>query len=242
MIKNNLNIFIFVLIGILSGLLSYFSNFSSINLVLITSVLLPLICFFSLIKSGVLKKISLQRFLLLGLVLFSLEIIGAKTGVIYGDFKYNVLFQPQLFETPLVMFFVWGTLVVEAYSLSTIFNKKAVKALLVGILLVITDLVIDPGAIKLGLWSWANSGPWYGVPWSNYIGWLILGTLGAAILIYKENKNNLLVTPLFTIYIASFWSIYNLMNGMILSSLIGLVLVLVILLIKTNLDKVNNSI
>lgn len=242
MIKSNLNIIIFIFVGIISGLLSYFSHVSTKTLILVTSILLPLICLFSLIKSGVLKKISLKRFLVLGLVLFSLEIIGAKTGVIYGDFKYNTLFKPQLFETPIVMFFVWATLAVEAYSISSIFNKKAVKALTVGIFLVIADLVIDPGAIKLGLWSWANSGPWYGVPWSNYIGWLVLGIIGSTILIYKENKNNLLVTPLFTIYITAFWTIYNLMNEMILSSLIGLVLVLIILLIKTSLDKSQNSI
>ena len=34
------------------------------------------------------------------------------------------------------------------------------------------DLVIDPlAANALGFWRWTHSGPYYGIPWSNFAGW-----------------------------------------------------------------------
>ncbi|MBZ0089561.1 MAG: carotenoid biosynthesis protein, partial [Thermoanaerobaculia bacterium] len=43
------------------------------------------------------------------------------------------------------------------------------------------DLVIDPGAVALGLWSWEGSGPYYGVPVGNLAGWAVTGISGILI-------------------------------------------------------------
>jgi putative membrane protein len=36
--------------------------------------------------------------------------------------------------------------------------------------------------VSLGFWLWADGGPYYGVPLSNYAGWLLSGLCAAAIL------------------------------------------------------------
>ena len=37
------------------------------------------------------------------------------------------------------------------------------------------DLVIDPLATKtLNYWAWENAGPYYGIPWSNFLGWFLM--------------------------------------------------------------------
>ena len=44
------------------------------------------------------------------------------------------------------------------------------------------DGVLDPGAVSQNFWTYRNDGAYYGVPLSNYCGWLLSGIIGAAIL------------------------------------------------------------
>src|SRR5690606_21383688 len=39
----------------------------------------------------------------------------------------------------------------------------------------------DPALARMSLWSWDNSGPFYGVPVLNFVGWLLAGLIGGAI-------------------------------------------------------------
>jgi putative membrane protein len=41
---------------------------------------------------------------------------------------------------------------------------------------VAVDLVLDQAAVALGFWSYAD-GSYYGVPWLNYAGWVLSGTV-----------------------------------------------------------------
>jgi putative membrane protein len=44
------------------------------------------------------------------------------------------------------------------------------------------DLVLDPGAVALGFWRYAAGGPVYGVPLSNYAGWVLSATVTVVVL------------------------------------------------------------
>ena len=182
-------IYLSILLGIVSGLLTYFSGMNQNNLVLISSVsitIFTLLANWYLYKSN--KKI-IYVFLLTGILLYLLEILGANTGIVYGEFVYSSLWQPALLGTPIIMAFVWATLVVESlFIVRQVYMRPFVQIITASIFLVMLDLVIDPGAIHLGLWNWVNGGPWYGVPYSNYIGWLVLGIVGASVY-YKFTKN-----------------------------------------------------
>lgn len=63
---------------------------------------------------------------------------------------------------------------------------------------VIYDLFIDPVAVALNIWEWSKSGPWFGVPISNFIGWffiifsIILGYLLVQLLEKEQNCIRLL--------------------------------------------------
>jgi putative membrane protein len=39
------------------------------------------------------------------------------------------------------------------------------------------DLVLDPGAVAIGFWAYLDGGVYYGVPASNYAGWVLSGTV-----------------------------------------------------------------
>jgi putative membrane protein len=44
------------------------------------------------------------------------------------------------------------------------------------------DLVLDPGAVALGFWTYADGSAYYGVPWSNYAGWILSATVTVVVL------------------------------------------------------------
>ncbi|HET7292837.1 MAG TPA: carotenoid biosynthesis protein [Vicinamibacteria bacterium] len=47
----------------------------------------------------------------------------------------------------------------------------AAGAALVGVTL---DLLIEPVAVRAGLWRWTPPGPWLGVPVGNFVGWAVI--------------------------------------------------------------------
>ncbi len=47
----------------------------------------------------------------------------------------------------------------------------AASAALVGVAL---DLLIEPVAVRAGLWRWTPPGPWLGVPIGNFVGWAVI--------------------------------------------------------------------
>jgi putative membrane protein len=51
------------------------------------------------------------------------------------------------------------------------------------VLLSLVDGVLDPGAAALGLWVWPEGGIYYGVPITNYFGWLFSSSLAATLLL-----------------------------------------------------------
>jgi uncharacterized membrane protein len=45
------------------------------------------------------------------------------------------------------------------------------KAAMAALFLVAWDLLLDPLAVSTSAWRWEQSGPYHGVPWSNFLGW-----------------------------------------------------------------------
>src|SRR5690606_28031706 len=43
-------------------------------------------------------------------------------------------------------------------------------------------LFLDPQMLRLGLWTWAEAGPYRGVPLSNFAGWLLVALLVMAVI------------------------------------------------------------
>ena len=52
-------------------------------------------------------------------------------------------------------------------------GKRSIQFILALILLVSFDLVLDPGAVHMGLWRFLESSLYYGVPWTNFFGWVL---------------------------------------------------------------------
>jgi putative membrane protein len=45
----------------------------------------------------------------------------------------------------------------------------------------VVDLVLDPAAVALGFWAYDGGGIYYGVPLSNFAGWLLSGAIAVSL-------------------------------------------------------------
>ncbi len=76
----------------------------------------------------------------------------------------------------LPVFFV--PLVVNAYLLALLLTRGSRLTLPLSLAFVLgIDLVLDPAAVAIGFWAYP-AGAYYGVPASNYLGWLLSGAVG----------------------------------------------------------------
>ncbi len=122
---------------------------------------------------------------------FAIEMMGTVTGFPYGAFFYGDALGPKLAgHVPYILPvsyvpFVIGAVAACAPARAPITRGRAVKwAAVSALLLTLFDGVLDPGAAALGLWVWAGGGAYYGVPLSNYAGWLLSGMLACGLLVF----------------------------------------------------------
>jgi putative membrane protein len=114
---------------------------------------------------------------------YGIELVGVSTGWPYGEFEYGIDLGPMLFgEVPVGLPVFFLPLVLNSYLLVLLLlgdaaRRRAVRLLATLATMLIVDLVLDPGAVALGFWSYADGGAFYGVPLSNYAGWLLSGTV-----------------------------------------------------------------
>ena len=115
---------------------------------------------------------------------YAIEALGVVTGFPYGTFYYGDALGPQLAGmVPYLLPLSYAPLVVGAVAAAWGTRPRLVHILCATLLLVWMDAVIDPGAAALGLWVWPGGGAYYGVPLSNYAGWLLSGALATALLL-----------------------------------------------------------
>jgi len=108
------------------------------------------------------------------------ETLGLITGWPYGAFEYVVAFGPKIGGVvPALLPFAYVPLVLGALlaTCRVRFRDRA-KWLVVGVIvLVASDMVLDPGAVAMGFWTYAANGVYYDVPLSSYVGWVLSGSL-----------------------------------------------------------------
>jgi len=119
---------------------------------------------------------------------WAIELVGVNTGIPYGDFSYQRQLGPMLFgEIPLALPVFFVPILLNGYLLGVLVlreraDRLAIRFPVVVALVVTLDLVLDPGAVSLSFWAWAEPGPYYGVPIANFLGWIIAATVAVGIL------------------------------------------------------------
>lgn len=127
------------------------------------------------------------------------EAVGASTGVLFGAYHYTDKLQPQLAHVPLLIPLAWLMMLPAAWAVAqrlTGSTRGWRFVVMSATALTAWDLFLDPQMVAWGLWVWENPGGYFGIPWHNYLGWLVVSA--AMTLLLRPPK--LPVLPLLLIY------------------------------------------
>ena len=166
-------------------------------------------------------KLSL---LALSILAYAIEAIGVATGFPYGAFSYGDALGPRLAGiVPYLLPLSYAPLVVGAVAAAWGTRLRLLHVLYATLLLVWMDAVLDPGAASLGFWVWPQGGVYYGVPLSNYAGWLLSGALATALLLatgrWSETPRPALLDS--ATIATSLWTGVAVLSGMVAPALLG---------------------
>ena len=138
---------------------------------------------------------------------WGVEELGLATGFPFGRYAYTQALQPQLAGVPLLIPLAWLMMLPPAWAAAEAIlagcrerlgmGYALLHAALAGLAFTAWDLYLDPQMVAHGLWVWDNGwGGYFGIPWSNFIGWWLSATL----LTLVVRPSQLLRPPLLLIY------------------------------------------
>lgn len=155
---------------------------------------------------------------------FAVEVAGANTGVPFGAYRYTDALRPRAFGAPLVIGAAWMALVAQSWSLvAPLGLPRAPAVLLAALLTTAVDLVIDPlAANQLGYWRWQHGGLYYGIPATNFAGWLL--TSLAALGLFSRQLEPSFGARAVGLAITLFFSLGALAHGLALAAAVGFAL------------------
>lgn len=121
-----------------------------------------------------------------GMIGWLVEAIGTNTGLIFGGYEYGHSLGPKVFATPLAMIVNW---MISVYLITMLLRPKIINIWRLGfagaMLMVIYDILLEPVAIRLDMWSWETITP----PLQNYVAWFVI-SFPLVMLLGRSVKNS----------------------------------------------------
>ena len=118
---------------------------------------------------------------------YSVELLGSKTGFPFGPYHYTDALKPHLFGVPILIPLAWLMMLPASWGVASLIAgekpSKWVYAGLSGLVFTAWDLYLDPQMVLKGLWVWHEPSGYFGIPWSNYLGWWATASLLTLILL-----------------------------------------------------------
>lgn len=198
---------------------------AALRLLIVISVLLQAGAVLAVLLPGWGYRYTSMVGLAIASLTFLVEYLGSHTGFPFGDYSYTDLLQPQLGDVPLLIPVAWLMMLPCAWAVAHALRASRWQfALLSGFALTAWDLFLDPQMVHWDLWQWHEQGGYFGIPWQNYLGWFMTGTL----LTWLIQPKPVPVRPLLIIYsitwfletfgLAFFWGLPGpaLVGGMVM--------------------------
>ncbi len=149
---------------------------------------------------------TLLSLLMVGIITWIAETIGSRTGIPFGNYRYTPLLQPQIAGVPFFVPLAWFMMLPPAWAAAQVIvggRNRLSFAVVSAVALTVWDLFLDPQKVAWGFWVWTDStganlysGGYFGIPWVNFLGWLLVAMIVTALV----RPNNLPIRPLLVIY------------------------------------------
>lgn len=140
---------------------------------------------------------------LIGLLGFLLEVAGVQTGLLFGEYAYGPNLGWKVAHTPLLIGINWIMLVyMSVYAARRRASHPVVVAGLAAALMTGIDVLIEPFAMRFGLWDW-QAGV---VPLQNYMMWFVASFIFALVFGRMNRElHNIVALPLLVLMILFFF-------------------------------------
>ena len=149
------------------------------------------------LAGGVLVAVLMERaggrwipaFLALYGVSLASELAGTTWGVPFGAYRYGAALGVQwLDRVPVVIPLSWFCMAVASFGVARLVTGESRRwwRVVVGSLVLLGwDLSLDPAMSWVTkYWFWGESGPYYGMPWLNLVGWYVTGLALMTVLVW----------------------------------------------------------
>ena len=145
------------------------------------------------------NKKFLLFFILFYLFFFFIEVLGVKTGKIFGSYFYGKSLGFKIFETPVIIGLNWILLIYLTFAFSELFKiSNKFKIILGSFLMLFYDFILEKVAPLMDLWFWEGNS----VPFLNYFSWFILGLISHSILrLFKFEIKNIFAVFIYFLHI-----------------------------------------
>jgi uncharacterized membrane protein len=96
--------------------------------------------------------------------------------MVFASHRYAAAWRGAPLGVPLAVAAVWGALILSGLAAAGRrgLHSPLARAALAAGLGIVLDLLMEPVAVRAGLWEWTPPGPWLGVPIGNFVGWTVI--------------------------------------------------------------------
>jgi putative membrane protein len=113
------------------------------------------------------------------------ELLGTSTGFPFGSYAYTALLGYRILDLvpyaiPISWFYMLYCALALCGRMLRVPNGASGRwlwALVAGAVLTAWDVAMDPAMVQTSHWVWSERGVFYGMPLTNWLGWLATGTL-----------------------------------------------------------------
>lgn len=157
---------------------------------------------------------TLCIFVTLAFLGWLLEAIGTTTGYPFGAYSYTERLQPQIAHVPLLIPLAWFMMLPVSWAVASAIKQQQPEGksshygvsfiLLAAVAMTAWDLFLDPQMVLWRFWVWeeVSTFTYFGIPWLNYLGWLVGSAAITAIVVYliRPDWSRLPLRPLLLVY------------------------------------------
>ena len=136
------------------------------------------------------------------------ELAGVRSGIIFGPYFYtDALGAKFLGDVPYVIPLAWFMMIYPAYVVANLaldgqptgqgggIGRLGFRSLVAALVMTAWDLTLDPYMVDVPkAWVWESGGPYFGVPFHNYLGWV--ATTFVVFAVYYALERRLPLQPL----------------------------------------------
>ncbi len=141
-------------------------------------------------------------FALIALLGFLVEMAGVLTGLVFGEYAYHYALGFKIFGTPPIIGINWLMLIYAAYGIFEHQRLPSWLKILGGAsLMVAYDIILEPVAIALNMWSWGGGD----IPIQNYVAWFVISVVFLSIMhLARIRVNNPIAKHMYVVQLVFF--------------------------------------